>query len=61
MLSDGRGRRFQNEIGISKGVATFEGVRDWKGSAPANESALAQRMIDTLKAYVSQTRQLSLF
>jgi hypothetical protein len=47
--------------GIDKLIATFEGVRDWKGSAPANQSALAQRMIETLKAYLSQSRQLSLF
>lgn len=47
--------------GINELVATFEGVRDWQGSAPANQSALAQRMIETLKAHLSQTRQLSLF
>jgi len=47
--------------GIDKLMATFQGVRDWKGSAPSNQSALAQRMIETLKAYLSQSRQLSLF
>jgi hypothetical protein len=47
--------------GIAELVATFEGVRDWKGTAPANQSALAQRMIDKLKAFLSQSRQLSLF
>ena len=33
----------------------------WKGYAPQNQSALAQRMIETLKAYLSHSRQLSLF
>jgi len=47
--------------GINKLIATFEGVRDCKGYAPQNQSDLAQRMIETLKAYLSQTRQLSLF
>jgi hypothetical protein len=47
--------------GIEKLIAIFEGVRDWKGWAPANQSALAERMIETLKAYLSQTRQLSMF
>jgi hypothetical protein len=47
--------------GIDKLIAIFEGVRDCKGWAPSNQSALAQRMIETLKAYFSQTRQLSLF
>ena len=47
--------------GITKLIATFEGVRDWKGSAPANQSSVAQRMIETLKAYLSQSRQLTLF
>lgn len=47
--------------GISNLIATFEGVRDWKGSAPSNQSALAERMIETLKAYLSQARQLTLF
>ena len=47
--------------GIHKLIATFEGVRDWKGSALQNQSALAERMIETLKAYLSQTRQLTLF
>ena len=47
--------------GINKLIATFEGVRDWKGSAPQNQSALAQRMIETLKAWLSHSRQLSLF
>ena len=36
-------------------------VRDCKGHAPQNQSALAQRMIETLKAYLSHSRQLSLF
>jgi hypothetical protein len=47
--------------GIYELIAKFEGVRDCKGYAPQNQSALAQRMIETLKAYVSQSRQLSLF
>lgn len=42
-------------------IATFEGVRDCKGSAPSNQSALAERMIETLQAYLSQARQLTLF
>jgi len=46
---------------IDELIARFEGVRDWKGWAPANQSALAERMIETLKSYLSQTRQLSLF
>jgi hypothetical protein len=40
-------------------IATFECVRDCKGYAPQNQSALAQRMIETHKAYLSQSRQLS--
>ena len=36
-------------------------IRDCKGHAPQNQSALAQRMIETLKAYMSHSRQLSLF
>lgn len=47
--------------GINELVATFEVLRDHKGYAPQNQSAFAQRMIETLKAYMSQTRQLSLF
>ena len=47
--------------GIDKLITTFEGVRDCKGWIPSNQSALAARMIETLKAYFSQTRQLSLF
>ncbi len=47
--------------GIDKLIVTFQGVRDWKGSAPSNQSALAERMIETLKVYLSQSRQLSLF
>jgi hypothetical protein len=47
--------------GIDKLIATFQGVRDCKGWTPSNQSALAERMIETLKAYLSQTRQLSLF
>ena len=47
--------------GITKLIATFEGVRDCKGYAPQNQSDLAQRMIETLKAYQSYSRQLSLF
>jgi hypothetical protein len=47
--------------GIDILIATFQGVRDWKGWAPSNQSALAQRMIETLKAYLSQSRQLTLF
>ncbi len=47
--------------GIDKLIATFQDVRDWKGWAPSKQSALAQRMIETLKAHLSQSRQLSLF
>ena len=47
--------------GINKLIAAFEGVRDWKGYAPQSQTALAQRMIETLKAYLSHSRQLSLF
>jgi hypothetical protein len=36
-------------------------VRDWKDSAPQNQSALAERMIETLKDRLSQVRQLTLF
>ena len=46
---------------IDELIVRFEGVRDGKGWAPANQSALAERMIESLKAYLSQTRQLSLF
>jgi hypothetical protein len=42
-------------------IAKFEGIRDWTGWAPQNQAQLAQRMIDTLKAYLSQSRQLTLF
>lgn len=47
--------------GINELIAKFEGVRDCKGCAPQNQSALAQRMIETLKACLAQSRQLSLF
>ena len=47
--------------GIAKLIVIFEGVRDCKGWAPANQSSLAERMIETLKDYLSQSRQLSLF
>jgi hypothetical protein len=47
--------------GINELIAKFEGVRDSTGSAPQNQSALAQRMIETLKAHLAQSRQLSLF
>jgi hypothetical protein len=47
--------------GINKLIAAFESIRDCKGYAPQNQSALAQRMIETLKTYLSQSRQLSLF
>ena len=47
--------------GITELIANFEGVRDWKGTKPANQSALAERMIETLKAFLSQSRQLCLF
>src|ERR1035437_1038671 len=47
--------------GINKLIATFEGIRDCKGHAPQNQSALPQRMIETLKARLSQSRQLCLF
>ena len=42
-------------------IVKFEGIRDWTGWAPQNQAQLAQRMIDTLKAYLSQSRQLTLF
>ena len=41
---------------INKLIATFEAIRDCKGYAPQNQSALAQRMIETLKAHLSQSR-----
>ena len=47
--------------GIDKLIAAFEGIRDCKGYAPQNQSTLAQRMIETLKARLSQARQLTLF
>src|ERR1035437_4456735 len=47
--------------GINTLIAAFEGIRDCKGYAPQSQSALAQRMIETLKAHLSQSRQLSLF
>jgi hypothetical protein len=47
--------------GIIKLIATFEGIRDCEGYAPQNQSALAVRMIETLKSHLSQSRQLSLF
>jgi len=47
--------------GINELITKFESVRDCKGHAPQNQSAIAERMIETLKAYLSQSRQLSLF
>jgi hypothetical protein len=47
--------------GINALIAIFEGLRDSKGYAPQNQSALAQSMVEELKAYLSQSRQLSLF
>ena len=47
--------------GINELIARFEGVRDMKGWAPQNQSALAGQMIKTLKDYLPQTRQLILF
>ena len=47
--------------GISNLIEKFEGVRDCKGSAPQNQSALANRMIQALKDHLSQARQLTLF
>jgi hypothetical protein len=47
--------------GIDELIATFQRVRDPKGWAPSNQSALAERMIETPNSYLSQTRQLSLF
>jgi len=49
------------EAGINELIARFEGVRDCKGYAPQSQSDLADRMIQTLKTYLSQSRQLSLF
>jgi len=42
-------------------IVKFEGIRDWTGWAPQNQSGLAERMIETLKDRLSQARQLSLF
>jgi hypothetical protein len=42
-------------------IVKFEGIRDWTGWAPQNQAQLAQRMIDTLKADLSHSRQLTLF
>ena len=47
--------------GINELITKFESVRECKGYAPSNQSATAERMIETLKAYLSQSRQLSLF
>jgi hypothetical protein len=49
------------EAGIETLIATFKAVRDCKGYAPQKQADLADRMIETLKAYLSQSRQLSLF
>ena len=49
------------ETGINKLIATFEGVRDQQGTVPQNQPVLAQRMIETLKARLSEARQLTLF
>ena len=49
------------EAGINELIARFTGVRDCKGYAQQNQSDPAKRMIQTLKAYLSQSRQLSLF
>jgi hypothetical protein len=47
--------------GSNKLIGTFESVRDWKVYASQNRSARAKRMIETLKAHLLQSRQLSLF
>ena len=49
------------EAGVNQLIVRFKGVRDYRGSAPQNQSDLAKRMIQTLKAYLSQSRQFSLF
>jgi hypothetical protein len=48
------------EAGINELIHRFEGVRHQTG-APQNQSAHAGRMIDNLKAHLSQARQLTLF
>lgn len=47
--------------GINELIAKFEGIRDMKGCAPQNQPALAGQMIKTLKDYLSQARQMTLF
>ena len=47
--------------GLSELITKFESLRDCKSYVPTNQSDLAQRMIETLKGYLSQTRQLTLF
>ena len=42
--------------GINKLIRTFESLRDWKGYASQDRSARAQRMIETLKAHLLQSR-----
>ncbi len=47
--------------GINKLIATFEGVRDAKGTHPASQPVMAQRMIDKLKGHLTAARQMTLF
>lgn len=47
--------------GIGALITTFEGVRDWRGTRPASEIILAERMIKQLAALRGETRQMSLF
>jgi hypothetical protein len=49
------------DAGIKELITTFEGVRDQKGYQPSNQSANAIRMIETLKAYMTNARQMTLF
>lgn len=46
--------------GIAELIGKFEGVRNHQGYAPENQRRMAERMIDTLKTHLAQSRQLSL-
>jgi hypothetical protein len=47
--------------GISELIGKFEGVRDANGYKPASQAADASRMIEELRGYLAQARQLALF
>jgi hypothetical protein len=47
------------EASIKELIAKFEGVRQ-QTHAPENQVACAKRMVETLKSYLSQNRQLTL-